>query len=161
VPPRSPHGEPIIGASRISNHGLLPDVGPSNRPGHYAFSIPPTITSLRKITPTRSEYLLYWGTLRDSSRPLITMIIAKHAIWMAKENSAFRITGKREFVLNNLEATQISGYHHRHPFTELVVKRWLTPGSVLDALAIVRSSAQRHAALKILDTIRWVPAKHD
>ena len=158
--PKPTHAEPLIGASSISNHGLLPDVGPANRPGHYYFSLPSNVTSVRKMTPYESEYLLYWDALRNQSRPFITVVIAKHPLWMSKMNPAFRITEKRCYVLNNLAATQVSGYYHGEPFTELVLNRF-TPGSVLDALAIVKNSAERRAALKILDTIRCVRAGHD
>ena len=158
--PKPTHAEPLIGASSISNHGLLPDVGPANRPGHYYFSLPSNVTSVRKMTPHESEYLIYWDALQNQSRPFITVVIARHPLWMSKMNPAFRITEKRSYVLNNLAATQVSGYYHGEPFTELVLNRF-TPGSVLDALAIVKNAAERRAALKILDTMRWVRAGHD
>ncbi|MGC8559414.1 MAG: hypothetical protein ACP5O1_01915 [Phycisphaerae bacterium] len=157
--PKPTHSEPLIGASSISNHGLLPDVGPANRPGHYYFAIPPNVTSVRKMTPYESEYLLYFGALQNRSRPFITVVITRHPLWMSKLNPAFRIAEKRTYVLNNLAATQVSGYYHGDPFTELVLNRF-TLGSVLDALAIVKNTAERRAALKILDSMRWVRAGH-
>ncbi len=149
----------LIGASRISNHGLLPEVGASNRPGRYFFSIPADVTTVQKTTPAESEYLLYAGALRNQLRPFLTIILARQPLWMYKNNPTFRVVKKKSYVLNNLSATQVSGYYHDKPFTELVLTRF-TSGSVIDALAIVRSQREREMALKILDTMRWIPAAH-
>jgi len=157
--PHSGKNASLIGTSRISNHGLLPDVGPANRPGHYFFSIPADITTVRRLAPTESEYLLYTSPLRNGLRPFLTVLVTRHPVWMYRKQAAFRVTQRRTYVLNNLTATQVSGYYHGKPFTELVLERF-TPGSVLDALAIVHNRTERRAALKILDTMRWIPAAH-
>ncbi len=150
----------LIGATRISNRGLLPDVRPSQRPGHYFFSIPADVTTVRTMTPTESEYLLYAGELNNRLRPFLTIVVAHRPNWIYKGNPAFRVTEKRSYVLNNLAATQVSGYYHGKPFTELVLTRLESGSSVVDALAVVRNSRERQTALHILDTMRWIPAAH-
>lgn len=151
----------LIGASRISDHGLLPDVRPTNHTGHYFFSIPADVTTVRKTTPTESEYLLYAGVLTNRLRPFLTILVTHRPVWTCTRYPAFRITEKRSYVLNNLAATQVSGYYHGKPFTELVLKRLASGSSVIDALAIVRNASERRLALHILDTMRWIPATHN
>ncbi len=146
--------EPRVGATAIANHGLLPEISGYPGSGHYAFTLPPDVTSFKKVSSRGTEYLLYAGAPPGGATPFITMIVSPHLPRFTQNNPAFVISSEKHFVLNNLEAHQISGYHDGHPFTELILTRFDSANEI-DALAIVKNRHERHEALKILATIHW------
>ncbi|MGC9259996.1 MAG: hypothetical protein ACP5I8_07970 [Phycisphaerae bacterium] len=144
--------------SGISYGSVMPgQLAPAVITGTYSFTVPYTVTSLKKSTATYRQYLLYNHRPTPNQKPFCILTVAAKVGRNCKHNLNFNITGRRTFILHGLEVHEWSGYTNSgSPFAELIISH-LGGGDKLDALAIASNPRVRKMALKILSSIHWSP----
>jgi len=163
--PISPFGTPSGGpnssagltnpVSPDSGGSIFPPVEPQQT-GQFQFTIPPTVTNLKRSTDSMQQYRLFAGRPGPTDSPFLVMTVAASAAPNTPEPGSQPV-GHRTYTLNGLMAEEWTGYTpDKLPYSELLITSEHA-ATQLFARAVARNEEQRKLALDVLGSIHFEP----
>jgi hypothetical protein len=165
VPERPEYGKDVIPVTHVDIRNPDPR-GPGGGVvwtdvvrGTWTFGCPPNMTQTERRTGNFDQYSIYVGRPQPQDVPFVVITVSRDRRNISEGAAEYKITGRREYVLNGNVAQEWSGQMTDGAgFCELIVRRPGTAGEqgdVCRAMAIVKTEEQQKAATEILQSIKW------
>ena len=131
--------------------------------GTWTFTTPPTVTRVERKTADYDRFLLYAGIPAPNDLPFLAITVSRdRASTVEDDPDTYRVTGKREYVMNGNIAQEWTGMTKEGAgFCELIVRKPGTAGQTGDvchAMALARTEDEQKTALAILSSLVWTPS---
>ena len=135
---------------------LLPPAALDEVKGTYEFTVPGTVTQIKRSTNDFEQYSLYMGRPGPGDTPFLVITVGPHvSVENTQPDSTLRADATRMYGLNGLITHEWTGYttDRKLPFCELLVSHDLE-GDRLQAVAVAKNAEQRKLALEFWEALR-------
>jgi hypothetical protein len=163
TPDRAKLGEWVIATPPQGAGAGSGGVVVADEPGEWKYTVPSNVTQVTRRMADWDRISLYMGAARAMEEPFMVITVGgERASHAETETTKYKVTGKREYVMNGNIAKEWTGQTSTGAgFCELIVRRPGTAGEtgeVCHALATARDEDEQKVALAILGSITWETA---